>query len=64
MFRGIARFFKNMSTNMGILSEFMGFLWQRKLWWIIPMVTVLLIVGILFVLVATSGAGPFVYTLF
>jgi competence protein ComGC len=45
------------------MREFMGFAWQNKAWWIIPMVLVLLILGIL--IVATHGALPhFIYTLF
>ena len=40
------------------------FLWKRKLWWLIPMVAVLLAFGIVIVVGGSTGAGPFVYTLF
>ena len=57
-------FFKKMGSNLGIVGEFLGFLWQRKLWWLIPMVTVLLLFGILLIFASASGVGPFIYTLF
>jgi drug/metabolite transporter superfamily protein YnfA len=62
--QAIVQFFKNMTTNLGIVGEFLGFLWQRKLWWLIPMVTVLLLFGILLIFASASGVGPFIYTLF
>lgn len=57
-------FFKGMVTNTGVLGEFLMFLWQRKLWWMIPMVTVLLLLGILLVFANSSAVAPFIYTLF
>jgi drug/metabolite transporter superfamily protein YnfA len=53
-----------MVNNMGIVGEFLKFLWARKLWWLIPMVVVLLVFGILIIFASTSGLGPLIYTLF
>ncbi len=50
--------------RFGIAGELMGFLWQRKLWWLIPMVFVLLVFGGLMVTAQSSALGPFIYTLF
>jgi hypothetical protein len=50
--------------RFGIAGELMGFLWQRKLWWLIPMVLVLLLFGGLMVTAQSSALGPFIYTLF
>lgn len=50
--------------RMGILTELVGFLWERKLWWMIPMVTVLVLVGMLLVFAQSSALAPFIYTLF
>lgn len=58
------QFFRNIGRNFGIVGDFLGFLWQRKLWWLIPMVTVLLLFGLLLVFASASGVGPFIYTLF
>ena len=60
----MVRFLRRMATNFGVARELLAFLWQRKLWWLIPMVTVLLLLGLLLVFASTSGVGPFIYTLF
>ena len=55
---------EGMRERFGIAGELMGFLWQRKLWWLIPMVFVLLLFGGLMVTAQSSALGPFIYTLF
>ena len=57
-------FFRSMSSNVGIVGQLLSFLWQRKLWWLIPMVTVLLLFALLLIFASASGVGPFIYTLF
>ena len=57
-------FFRSMSSNVSIVGQLLNFLWQRKLWWLIPMVVVLLVFGLLLVFASASGIGPFIYTLF
>ena len=47
----------------GIVREFWEFLRDNKKWWITPIVLVLLLVGILLWITASSAA-PFIYTLF
>ncbi len=53
-----------MSSNFGVVTELLGFLWARKLWWLIPMVSVLLVFGLLLIFASASGIGPFIYTLY
>lgn len=60
----MGNFFKAMVTNTGVAGEIIQFLWERKLWWLIPMVTVLLLIGLLIVLGTSSPVAPFIYTLF
>jgi hypothetical protein len=57
-------FFQGMMTNTGVVGEVLQFLWARKLWWMIPMVTVLLLFGLLLIFASSSGVAPFIYTLF
>jgi len=57
-------FFRNMWNNLGVVRELLQFLWERKLWWLIPMVSVLLLFGLLLIFASASGVGPFIYTLF
>ena len=58
------RLIKETIAKLGIAGELIVFLWKRKLWWLIPMVAVLLAFGIVIVVGGSTGAGPFVYTLF
>ena len=47
----------------GILREFWDFLLHNKKWWLAPIVVILLLFGLLIILAGT-GAAPFIYTLF
>ncbi len=58
------KFGENARNRFGIANELMSFLWQRKLWWLIPMVAVLLVFGGLMITAQSSALGPFIYTLF
>ncbi|HZM23917.1 MAG TPA: DUF5989 family protein [Anaerolineales bacterium] len=58
------KFFRSMGSNFGVVNELLSFLWQRKLWWLIPMVVVLMVFGLLLIFASASGIGPFIYTLF
>ena len=55
---------KSFISRLGILGELLFFLWKRKLWWLIPMVIVLVLFGLLLVLTQSSVVAPFIYTLF
>ena len=57
-------FFLTVKDRLGIASEFLRFLWKQKLWWLIPMVLMLLFVGLVIVLSQTPAVAPFIYTLF
>ena len=46
-----------------LLSEFMGFLKQNKKFWLLPLILVMLALAALLVL-SSSAAAPFIYTLF
>jgi hypothetical protein len=42
----------------------LSFLWHRKLWWIIPMVVMLILLVGAFVFAQGSAVAPFIYALF
>ena len=58
------KFLRTMGSNFGVAGELLGFLWARKLWWLLPMVTLLLMFGLLLIFATASGLAPFIYTLF
>ncbi len=49
--------------QLSIVQEFLLFIKENKAWWMVPIVVVLGLVGLLVVL-SSSGAAPFIYTLF
>jgi hypothetical protein len=49
---------------IGTLGELFELLWVRRLWWLIPMVVVMLLFVVLIVLGTAPGVGPFIYALF
>jgi hypothetical protein len=50
--------------DMEFIKDIWNFLKERKKYWLIPMIIVLLIVGILIIFGGSSSVAPFVYTLF
>ena len=55
---------RRLASRWAIVGELFRFLWQQRLWWMIPMVTVLLLLGALLLFAQTSPLAPFIYTLF
>ena len=49
---------------MEFLKDLWGFLKERKKFWLLPMILVLLLFGVLIVLSSGSAIAPFIYTLF
>jgi uncharacterized membrane protein len=58
------RFVKGVMGRLGISAELFQFFWERKLWWLMPMLFLLLLVGFLIVFAQSSAIAPFIYTLF
>ena len=58
------RLLREMGARLSIGAELLAFLWERKMWWMIPLVMVLLVMGLLIGFGSASGVGPFIYTLF
>ena len=55
---------KRAAGKFGIVGELLGFFWEQKLWWLIPMMSVFLIFGLLLAFTQGSALAPFIYTLF
>ena len=47
----------------GLFAEFFYFATQTKKWWLLPILAVILIVSVL-VMLGSTGAAPFIYSLF
>ena len=50
--------------NVTLVRELWGFMRVRKKWWLLPIITVLVLVGSLLVFAQGSVLAPFIYTIF
>ena len=57
-------YLKRVSNRLDIMRELLQFFWERKLWWMIPLVVVILLLGLVIVFTQGTAVAPFVYTLF
>ena len=55
---------KKLLVKLEVISEVFVFLWEHKLWWLIPIIFIILILMMIFVFGQYTGIAPFIYTLF
>ncbi len=55
---------KDFFGRMGIVGELFIYLWSAKMWWLIPMVVLLIVFAVLIILGSTGSGSPFIYTIF
>jgi len=53
-----------MNSKLEILKEFWQFLKERKKWWLMPIIIMLVLLGALIVFTEGSAVAPFIYALF
>lgn len=46
-----------------VMGELLSFLWQRKLYWLIPMIIVLLVFALIILASGSSVLAPFIYSI-
>jgi hypothetical protein len=51
-------------SRFRVVGEVFSFLWKRKLWWLMPMILILVLFGLLLIFAQATGIAPFIYTLF
>ncbi|MDN5211200.1 DUF5989 family protein [Fulvivirgaceae bacterium BMA12] len=49
---------------MEFLKDLWGFLKERKKFWLLPLIVILLLFGVLIIFTSGSAIAPFIYTLF
>lgn len=55
---------RDLRSKLAIGGELLVFLWRRKMWWMTPIVAVMLLFGILIATGSSTGYTPIIYTLF
>ena len=51
-------------AQQGLMGELWSFMRERKKFWLLPVLTILLLVGALLVFAQGSALAPFIYTIF
>jgi hypothetical protein len=54
---------RNLGSRFGIAGELFAFLWSQKLWWMIPLVAMLLVIAALVAFASATALAPFIYPL-
>ena len=49
---------------MDFLKDLWGFIAQRRKFWLVPLIVVLLLFGVIIVLSSGSAIAPFIYSVF
>jgi len=49
---------------MEFLRDLFAFLRERRKWWLLPLILIILLIGALLVFAESSAVGSFIYTLF
>ena len=49
---------------MEFLRDLLTFIKERKIWWLAPVILVILLIGVLLIFAESSALGSFIYTLF
>lgn len=55
---------RRLDFRLGVVGELFTFLWHERLWWMVPCIVTLVIIGALLVFAQTSPIIPFLYTAF
>ncbi len=53
-----------MAAKRSLAGELLVFLWQKKIFWLLPMIFVIVLLALVLVFASDDGVGPFIYTLF
>jgi hypothetical protein len=62
--KSIKNKFKNLIIKVGIAKDLFEFLWKRKLWWLMPVVLIILILTAILFFAQATGVSPLIYALF
>lgn len=50
--------------RLGVLGELLAFFWNRKLYWLLPMIITLVLFAVIIILGSNPVTSPFIYSLF
>ena len=50
--------------NLATAQELLTFIWRSRIWWLTPVVILVLLMSFLVLFLESSAVAPFIYTLF
>lgn len=53
-----------LATRFSVIGRLFAYLWRERLWWLVPMVVLLLLFTGLVLFSQSAAVAPFIYTLF
>lgn len=59
----IGKKLSSIKQRLGIVGEFLEFLWKKRMYWMIPVFLMLVLIGALVLFAQSSALSPFIYTL-
>jgi len=60
----IKALWKKIKLRFSIINTLFLFLWKNKMWWVMPMIFVLVVFFLIMIFAQSSPLGPLIYTLF
>lgn len=58
------KFLKNIKNRLSIFKELWEFMKARKIWWIGPIIIILILLGLVIIFTESVALSPFIYALF
>lgn len=58
------KFLKNLKHKLAIFGELWEFMRVRKIWWLGPIIVLLVLLGLIIIFAESSALSPFIYALF
>lgn len=52
---------KKVTNRFGVIKSLFSFLWKRKLYWLIPLMLILMLFAVLLIFAQATGLGPMIY---
>lgn len=55
---------KNFKERVGILKEFFEFIMKQKVWWLAPIIILLVLFSLFIIFTESTALAPFIYAIF
>jgi hypothetical protein len=62
--RMIRKKLRDFFSRFPVVKNLFLYFWNNKMWWLMPMVAILVIVGIVLIIGQATPLGAFIYTIF